>query len=393
MKRILFFVLCILLVSALLGNETYIVKKGDSLISIASKFGSTVNEIKENNKLSNNNILVGQKLIIKNKVAPNRIYYTIKNGDNLTSIAKRHNVTISKLREWNNLKSSSIRVGQKLIVGIESNNNTLLPKNSVQNIETAQHIVKKGETLSAISRKYNISVENLVRFNQLLDTLIVPGQRIWLQDGQASNNSTNSNKSSQSETRHVVKRGENLFRIAQDYKVSVDEIRSWNHLSNANIRVGQTLIIKNSPSIKNSNQSLRQLPLNQQSPNLSVPAILPLNEVNVISEFGLRSGKMHQGIDLSASPGTPIYAVLPGKVVFSGVQRGFGNVIILEHENHIMTLYGHNEQNLVLVDDIVTQGQIIATIGNTGNTSTNHVHFEYRLRGIARNPRELLKFW
>jgi lysostaphin len=65
-------------------------------------------------------------------------------------------------------------------------------------------------------------------------------------------------------------------------------------------------------------------------------------------------------------------------------------VVIIAHENSIVTVYAHNESNLVVEEQQVKQGQVIATLGNTGNTSFNHLHFEYRLSGVARNPRELL---
>jgi murein DD-endopeptidase MepM/ murein hydrolase activator NlpD len=110
----------------------------------------------------------------------------------------------------------------------------------------------------------------------------------------------------------------------------------------------------------------------------------------VTSEFGLRNGRPHKGIDIANKKGTPILAAMAGKVAYSGRQRGYGNVIILEHANSVMTVYAHNETNLVRVDELVKKGQPIATLGSSGVSSGPHLHFEYREQGRAINPRDIL---
>ena len=110
----------------------------------------------------------------------------------------------------------------------------------------------------------------------------------------------------------------------------------------------------------------------------------------VWSEYGLRNGRPHKGIDIGAKQGTPIYAVLDGTVVYSGVQGAYGNVVVVEHPDFVMTVYAHNEKNLVSVNEKVKQGQQIATVGATGNARGAHVRFEYRLKGKAINPRKVL---
>lgn len=117
--------------------------------------------------------------------------------------------------------------------------------------------------------------------------------------------------------------------------------------------------------------------------------IVPVQGI-VTSEFGNRNGMVHKGVDISTSIGEPVYAVLNGTVAFAGTQRGYGNVIILEHKSYVMTIYAHNETNLVRLSEKVKQGQPIATIGETGTTSGPHLHFEYRVKGKAINPRDIL---
>ncbi len=113
-------------------------------------------------------------------------------------------------------------------------------------------------------------------------------------------------------------------------------------------------------------------------------------EGKILSEYGLRNGRPHKGIDLGAKSGTPIFAVLDGTVVYSGVQGAYGNVVVLEHPDFVMTVYAHNEKNLVAVGDTVQKGQQIAMVGSTGNATGSHLHFEYRIKGKAINPRKVL---
>ena len=324
MKKFLFFIFFICSIGLVNADEIYTVKRGDTLYSISVRYNTNVDEIKQLNRLTNDNIRIGQRLIVK-KSTGTPIYYNIKAGDTLTSIAKRNNTTVRNIVDWNQLRSSNIRINQRLIVGFSTP-----PAVATQPASPAKpnsHTVKRGDTLSSISRQYNVDVLDLIEFNGLTSFTIYPDQIIWLESG---------------------------------HKAAVPPVVLERDI----------------------------VPI----PASTGPAVFPIATIDVISEFGLRGNRSHQGIDLRGSPGSPIYAVLPGKVVFSGVQRGFGNVIILEHENNVMTVYGHNEANLVSVGDVVPQGHVIATVGNTGNATGYHLHFEYRVKGTARNPKELLRF-
>lgn len=396
-KKQFIFIILLFILKPLLSDEIYTVQRGDTLSRISTRFEISVKELKEINKLTNDQIRVGQKLIVKKLSTQKPVYYTVRAGDNLSSIARRNNTTISQIVEWNELKSSNIRINQSLIVGFEK------PAENKKEVEVVKekeifHIVQKGETLTSISRLRDIDVMDLLDYNKLTSFVITPGQRIWLEDGHVTETKSEElptdlpviSKESGSTTiaTHIVRRGENLYRIALNYKVTVDDLRRWNKLSSVNIREGQVLYLMDVSGIPNFDETVKRQPATTTQSSRS--AILPVSRVNIISDYGMRSGRLHKGIDFSGSPGDPIYAVLHGKVVFAGVQRGFGNIVIIEHENFVMTVYAHNESNLVTVGDEVTQGQIIATIGSTGNASAPHVHFEYRVRGVARNPKELL---
>lgn len=106
----------------------------------------------------------------------------------------------------------------------------------------------------------------------------------------------------------------------------------------------------------------------------------------VSSEFGSRSGRFHDGIDIRSEPGRPVRASASGKVVFSGKFGSYGNLILIRHPNAYFTAYGHNSENLVREGDEVSKGSIIAKVGNTGNATGYHLHFEIRSGSRAMNP-------
>ncbi len=115
------------------------------------------------------------------------------------------------------------------------------------------------------------------------------------------------------------------------------------------------------------------------------------------SPFGMRRDPFtrrtahHDGIDLAAEPGTGVSAVLPGEVVFSGWQPGYGKVVIVRHDDGLDTVYAHNAKNLVHVGDAVTEDTLLARVGSTGRSTGPHLHFEARQAGRPVNPIPLLQ--
>lgn len=144
----------------------YEVKRGDNLYSIAQKFKVDVDELKAVNNLSSNVLSIGQKLIIPEKKESSTTdvgnYYTVVAGDTLYSIARKYKTTVDEIKRLNNLTTSLLSLGQKLI--IPENNNI--------------YVVKKGDSLYAISRKYGITVNELMSLNNLNSTLLAIGQEL-----------------------------------------------------------------------------------------------------------------------------------------------------------------------------------------------------------------------
>ena len=101
--------------------------------------------------------------------------------------------------------------------------------------------------------------------------------------------------------------------------------------------------------------------------------------------------KMHTGIDIPAPTGTPAVAIDSGKVIFSGTKGGYGNTVMIQHDDGKVTLYGHNSKLAVSVGQRVEKGQVVSKIGSTGNSSGPHLHFEVRINGKHVNPVPYIK--
>ena len=140
----------------------YVVKKGDTLYGIASKYNVSLNALKELNNLTSNTINVGQILTIPDSNTLNNNIYIVKKGDTLYSIARLYNTTVNKIKELNNLTTNIINIGQELL--IDDNNKT--------------YEVKSGDTLYSIARRFGTTVDELKKLNNLVSNLLSISQII-----------------------------------------------------------------------------------------------------------------------------------------------------------------------------------------------------------------------
>jgi murein DD-endopeptidase MepM/ murein hydrolase activator NlpD len=106
----------------------------------------------------------------------------------------------------------------------------------------------------------------------------------------------------------------------------------------------------------------------------------------VVSGFGMRWGRTHEGIDIGCAYGTPNRAAAAGTVIYAGWLGGYGNLVVVDHGNGLSTAYAHASSILVSVGQSVSQGQTVSLVGSTGHSSGPHLHFEVRLNGVAVDP-------
>ena len=282
--------------------------------------------------------------------------YTVISGDTLSEIAKKFNISLSSLLAANHLTTKSvIRIGQKLTVvmstGNNINNNTIVSSNTVS-IKPVSHsttyIVRSGDTLFSISKKYNVSVTATKAANSLKKDTIFVGEKL------------------------------SIPAPAIQVKGSVTHVSQATPLSVV-------------PALATTvNSEIIMMPVSDHKV-FSPDGYYMRPIVGGYRSQGIHS---HNAVDLADSCGTPIYASASGKVVIAkgngDWNGGYGNYVEIDHPNNTQTLYAHMQTVIVSVDQSVVQGQEIGTIGNTGDVIKEggtgcHVHFEIHNNGYA-NP-------
>ena len=258
------------------------VKKGDNLGEIAAKYDVAMSDIKKWNKLKSNNVALGKQLkIIKNERIVSTVkkliksdnialndktkkeaiesntkpedFYVVEQGDNLSTIAKKHNITIDELKKWNNLQDNTIQLESKLKIADITNSEEktqVAPKTEIKNIE---YTVQSGDNLGTIARKNNVAVSDLKMWNNLEDDTIQLGDKLIVSKKLIVDNSqsvtertTKKDKVSKSEVEdhYYVKKGDSLFSIAKKYPgVSVSDIKKWNGINGNSLKPGMKLKI------------------------------------------------------------------------------------------------------------------------------------------------------
>ena len=226
-------------------QKYYTVKRGDSLSSIAERFGVTVAQLREWNGIEADDINAGVRIAVDasasrrvSKPEVKTSTYTVKKGDGLGAIAERHGMTLQEIRELNGLKDNNIQVGQKLkVTGKASEERSEKPE-----AKSSTYTVKKGDSLGAIAERFGVTVDQLRDWNGIKGNNIQAGQKLTIGGKSKSSSKAGSSKSAKAKT-HKVRSGESLGVIAEKYGTSAAAIRRANGIKGDNIRVGQTLKI------------------------------------------------------------------------------------------------------------------------------------------------------
>ena len=286
------------------------VKKGDSLLGISTEYGISLVELKKWNNLKSDYAPLGKSLKIivsdvvansdkkpetnaeansKNEPTPvkentalvvNPVktykeekvitykdvikYHKVKNGDNLSEIASKYNVSLTEIKKWNNLSGTNIGVGkslkiiknEKVVTTIRKEikvdkkaTETLVANKEEKENKSDFYEVQKGDNLFSIAKKFNVSLEDLKKWNNLNDLNIDQGSKLALiNKGKAQ--ATESTEVSE----HIVEKGENLLSISKKYNVSVEEIKDWNKIQDNTVLLGSKLIVAKSNNASDSPQ-------------------------------------------------------------------------------------------------------------------------------------------
>lgn len=223
--------------------STYTVKSGDTLSGIAKKYGTTYTEIMKENNLKSTLILKGQTLQIggKSTAVTSSTTYTVKSGDTLSGIAKKYGTTYTAIMKENNLESTLILKGQTLKIGGTTSSTT-----STATTSSTTYTVKSGDTLSAIAKKYGTTYTAIMDLNGLKSTTLKIGQKLTVKGTVSttttkSPSTTSATTASASTVTYTVKLGDTLSGIAKRYGTTYKAIMSLNGLNTTFISVGQKL--------------------------------------------------------------------------------------------------------------------------------------------------------
>jgi lipoprotein NlpD len=195
---------------------------------------------------------------------------------------------------------------------------------------------------------------------------------------------------------HVVSKGETLYRISKTYGSSVEAIMSANGITDVtSVAIGTRLVVPGAGVGAAPRKPVDANTYASRDPRgrSAGPASFswPVHGV-IISEYGLRRGAHHDGLDIKAPSGTIVRAAESGRVIHADDSlSGYGNLIIIKHAGRLSSVYAHNRKMLVGVGQFVEKGDAIAEVGDSGNASTPHLHFEIRNDGNPRDPLEYLK--
>jgi murein DD-endopeptidase MepM/ murein hydrolase activator NlpD len=197
-------------------------------------------------------------------------------------------------------------------------------------------------------------------------------------------------------TWHVVEAGETVGSIAERAGIPLEDLLEINGLKRGEVLVpGRTVFILGKPTV--------QTAVAEPPPGSAVPAATPsaaksnaplrwpVAAPRLTSAFGTRWGKNHEGIDMAAPIGTPVFAAAAGDVIYAGDHvRGYGNMVVVKHSDNLVTVYAHNSLLLVRTGDRVSVGQEIARVGDTGRSTAPHLHFEVRRGEVPQDPMPFL---
>jgi len=246
--------------------------------------------------------------------------------------------------------------------------------------------VRKGDNLFSISRRFNISIQELIKVNKIQEPYkIFPNQSIFIPLNQM----------------HVVVKGETLYSISRYYETTVFTLAKYNNIKNVNnINVGKELIIpkrnkKKKKKKKKWDSNFKKKIENNKNAVLrnkkNSKFIWPVKG-KLLSKYGKsKEGFYNDGINIDSKKGTKVMSSQAGKVIYCGNEiPGYGNLILIKHSKNWITAYAHLNEVFTEKGKNVSKGEIIGSVGNTGNVRSPQLHFEIRKGKESVNPLKLL---
>ena len=376
------------------------IKSGESLEKIAKSYGVSVQDIlKANKNIDPKRLKVGGNLCIPKKTfakAQDYAIYKVKKGDTLQSIAEKFGVDVQELKSFNNLKSEKVKEGQELKIPAKS----IAKKQRREPIEYEIYIVRKGAKLEHVAKKLGVSQRELEELNPEL-------KGKWLTKGTVVKVPKQEQKEEEPKVpykAYVVQKGAKLEHVAKKLGVSQRELEELNPgLKGKWLTKGTVVKVP----VEEKRQAVRPVEKPSEEGNqegipkteAEMPQEKKREDVEVkISRNSLPmpvDGKVSRngrGINISADCGKPVKAVDSGRVIYSGEDlKAYGNMVIVDHGDFI-SIYAYNEKNLVKRGDSVSKEQQIALVGRRNEGEECMLYFELRNKeGVPLDPTEYIR--
>lgn len=244
-----------------------------------------------------------------------------------------------------------------------------IPTSSYNEEGTVTYTIGQGDTLFNIGRRFGVDADLIAAINNIKNpNYIMPGQKIQIPKIL--------------EVTHQVAPNDTIWSIAQLYGILPQQILLANDIwYPKSLAAGTVLAIPGVKAQVTITSKANKISSRYTNNFLKVPTKGVLTSL-----FGMRGSEFHTGIDFANEPGTPIYAVQGGKVIFVGWKGNYGKTVIIDHLNGYRTLYGHNGKIFVKAGQQVSAADVIALMGNTGRSTGPHLHFEIYKNGQIVNP-------
>lgn len=319
----------------------------------------------------------------------------VRRGDTLYGLSRRHGTTVSALMQANNLSSSALRPGQKLYLPADANpaNDTAAAPVATEpaRIEPADapahwtdtYTIARGDSLYRLSRRYNVKIAELKRYNGISNPRALKPGMVLKVPGPGGADGTLSVPSSTSRvaarkvrTRPIAGSPTILNGAGSDTKPAQEtQVAAVNPTTTTDAarRSGQSMTVRPS-STRNSIAGTSKLRWPVRG--------------RIVSGFGKRNDGTHNdGINVAVPLGTNIHAAESGMVAYAGNElKGYGNLVLIRHDNGWVTAYAHADKLLVKRGDRIRRGDVIAKAGKTGDVAQPQLHFEVRQGQKPVNP-------
>ena len=247
--------------------------------------------------------------------------------------------------------------------------------NFTQPVSYQTYKVRSGDTISGIAKKFGLTnISTLISVNDIGNVRqLAAGQKLKIPsiDGII----------------YTVKKGDSLSSITEKYKISLEQLLDVNELTSETLTAGQQLFLPgaamDATSLRNAMGELFRLPISAKF-RWSSPYGNRIDPIAGVKSF-------HTGTDMACPTGTPILAAMSGKVTTTGLNRVYGNYVIIDHGNGYQTLYAHMSKIIASKGQWVSQGTRIGLVGSTGYSTGPHLHFTVYKNGKLIDPMTVLK--